>query len=227
MKQKSSEKVVVISGGSGYLGNSIAKLFKKSGFTVLNVDIDITKRGEVKEFSDRVINRYGQIYCIIHAASAPLVRKFILSGTENDFRSQFSVNVTGAFYLFQNLSSVLIPGGAIIGITTKAIEPGTPYSASGSYVPAKYALRGLLRVLSNELKDRSIRVYALSPAFMPGGLNQELSKGIKEFIIRKSAPGDITNPTEVAEFLLELVSDTSGSLTGKLVTVPSRSVTDL
>ena len=228
MKKESTatKKIVVISGGSGYLGNSISKLLSSRGLIIVKLDADITKIAAVKKFADKVVNQHGQIFGIIHAASAPLIRKPMLAGTENNFKSQFSVNVIGAFHLFKSLSPAILPGGVIIGITTTAIEPNTVHSFSGSYIPAKYALKGMLRVLNNELKNRSIRVYALAPAFMPGGLNKDLPKAVKTFI-EKSTPKEITSPVEVAKVVLELIDDTSGTLKGKSISIPNRSTTNL
>lgn len=244
--KKETKKIAVISGGAGYLGSVIARKLAGNGFIVIaitktnktGVDViknkfihyivaDITDTKSVKKIVKEVQNRFGKISAIIHAASAPLVRKPILAESREDFESQLLVNVTGAFNLFKFFCPIVLSGGAIIGIISKAADTGAAHSPSGSYVPAKYALRGLLRVLSSELKEQSIMICGVAPAFMPGGLNRDIPKKIIEFIKKKSLPEAITRPEEVAETILNLINDENKIMNGKSITVPGRIITDL
>jgi len=224
--KKETKKIVVISGGTGYLGSAIVRKLSRCGFVVViitrddkeksgfvnndfihYVAADITNTKLVEKIAKEVKNRFGKISAIIHAASAPLVRKPLLAESNKDFESQLLVNVTGAFNLFKFFCPIVSSGGAVIGITSQAINSGVPHSPSGSYIPAKYALRGLLRVLSNELKEQSIRVYDVAPAFMPGGLNRDIPEKALEFIKKKSSPKEITSPEKIAGKILSLIND--------------------
>ncbi len=209
MKNKSSKKIAVISGGTGYLGSAIAHQLVENGFEVVLISktkgVDITNPKAVEKLAEKVKNKFGTITALIHASSAPLIRQPVLTGSLKDFESQFSVNVLGAFNLFKSFCPLIIPGGAIVGITSQAIEKND-YFPSGSYLPSKFALKGLLKVLSHELKDRSIRVYEIAPAFMPGGLNQDLPEVVKKFIQAKSRPEEITTPEEVAKLITKLIN---------------------
>lgn len=244
--KKEAKKIVVISGGAGYLGSAIARKLSDSGFIVViiaknnkkntefinnrsvhYIAANITNMVSIEKIAKKIKNQFGKILAIIHAASAPLIRKAVLEETLKDFESQLSVNVTGAFNLFKSFCPIILPDGAIIGITSQAINSGVAHSPSGSYVPAKCALRGLLRILSNELKKQSIRVYDVAPAFMPGGLNRDIPKTAIEFIKKKSLPKEIADPEEVAETILDLVNNKNKIPNGKSITVPGRAITNL
>ena len=218
--------------GNGFIVIAITKT-NKTGVDVIKnkfihyIVADITDTKSVKKIVKEVQNRFGKISAIIHAASAPLVRKPILAESREDFESQLLVNVTGAFNLFKFFCPIVLSGGAIIGIISKAADTGAAHSPSGSYVPSKYALRGLLRVLSSELKEQSIMICGVAPAFMPGGLNRDIPKKIIEFIKKKSLPEAITRPEEVAETILNLINDENKIMNGKSITVPGRIITDL
>lgn len=241
-----NNKVVVISGGTGYLGSFIARKLADCGFVVMVITrdnkknaefinnnsvhyiaADITNTESVEKIAEEVKNRFGKVSAIIHAASAPLVRKPILAESREDFESQLSVNATGAFNLFKFFCPIVLSGGAVIGITSRAIDSRVMHSPSGSYIPAKYALRGLLRVLSSELREQSIRVYGVAPAFMPGGLNRDIPKTAVEFIKTKSLPEEIASPEEVADTILDLINDKNKTMSGKSITVPGHVMTDL
>ncbi len=225
--KKETEKIAVISGGAGYLGSAIARKLSDRGFVVVIISIDITNTAEVEKIAKEIKNQFGKISTIIHAASAPLVRKPILAESREEFESQLSVNVIGAFNLFKFFCPMVVSGGAVIGITSQAINGGATHSPRGSYIPAKCALRGLLRVLSQELREQSIRVYGVAPAFMPGGLNRDIPKAAIEFIKKKSSPEEITSPKEVVDTILDIINDKSGSMNGKSIAVPGRSITNL
>ncbi|MDO8743458.1 MAG: SDR family oxidoreductase [Candidatus Azambacteria bacterium] len=242
----SNKKIAVISGGAGYLGSAIARKLAGNGFTVVAItktnktatDIiknefinyvtaDITDTESIKKIAEEVKNRFGKVSAVIHAASAPLVREPLLSQSLKDFQSQLSVNIVGAFNLFKSFYPIILPGGTIIGITSKAADTGAAHSPSGSYIPAKYALRGLLRVLSSELKEQSILVCGVAPAFMPGGLNRDIPKAVVEFIKKKSSPEEITSPEEVAEVIFDIINDKVADMNGKSIAIPGRALTDL
>lgn len=207
MKTKLSKKVVVISGGSGYLGSFISHLLREQGFTVLVLDrktVDVTDTKEIRLAAKKIKAKYGSVETVIHAASARLIRQPILTQSRKDFEAQFSVNVLGAFNLFKYFCPIISRGGAIIGITSKSIDT-EKYSPSGSYVPAKYALRGLLNILKRELSEQSIRVYEIAPAFMPGGLNSDIPKKVVELIKNKSKPEEITTPEKISNIVLGMI----------------------
>lgn len=244
--EKEVKKIAAISGGTGYLGSAITRKLTDNGFIVVAITktaktaadliknesvhyiaADITNAKSVEKIAEEVKNRFGQVSAIIHAASAPLIRKPLLAQSHNDFESQLSVNATGAFNLFKFFCPLALPKSAIIGITSQAIGDNAAHSPSGSYIPAKYALRGLLRVLSNELRERSIRVYGVAPAFMPGGLNRDIPKAAVEFIKKKSLPEEVTSTEEVAEVIFDLINDKSANMSGKSIAVPGRALIDL
>lgn len=240
-------KVAVISGGTGYLGSSITQALINSNFIVVVINrnkkenttdfinnqsvqwfgADITNYQAVEQIAKKVKDQFGVVSTIIHAASAPLIRRPMLEQSLDDFEWQFKINVIGAFNLFKYFCPIIIPGGTVIGITSKSIDAGITSLPSGSYIPAKYALRGLLRVLSNELKDQAVGVYGVAPAFMPGGLNRDLPDPIKELLKKKSKPQDITTPEEVAETVLRLINDKPQDLNGKSITIPGLTITNL
>jgi NAD(P)-dependent dehydrogenase (short-subunit alcohol dehydrogenase family) len=242
-------RVAVISGGLGYLGRAISLKFLRVGWSVavitrrpaefpdeLSVEekgrlvvsvCDLSDETEVLRVAETILKKFGKVDVCIHAAAPPIVRKPILSQDFNDFNRQLAVGVYGGFNLFRSFAPKLSKGGALIGITSQAIEPdGGEASRYGSYVPAKYALRGLLRVLSAELKKQAIRVYAVSPGFMAGGLNGDLPKSFLAIALAKGEEMSVTSGEEVAEVIMGLVAENQIP-TGSSITVPERQVSGL
>lgn len=239
-----NKKIVVVAGGSGYLGSHIVSTLIKADFFVVIIatrnnnnfvnnssvyflDVDISDSEAVAKGAQEIFDKFGKIFAIIQAASAPLIRESILVGSVDAFRSQFKVNVVGAFNLFKYFCPNMIENGMIVGITSQAIESEALITSSGSYIPAKYALRGLLRVLATELQKQSISVCAVAPAFMPGGLNGDISEPVMEFIKKKSQPENITSPEYVAQVVVDLLNKKIENINSKSIAVPSRVITNL
>jgi len=234
------KKIAVISGGSGFLGKAVARECTAHGFTVIALEkklnnssripnvrykrADITKEKEVQRVTEEIKKEYGEIFTIIHTASAPISRTPILSLLFPDFKNQFSVNVFGAFYLFKYFSEILNVNGSVIGITSSALFSKTAHSKNGSYVSAKFGLHGLLKSLSNEAP---FRVYSIDPAFMPGGLNKDIPEPVRDLIIKKSPPEEITSPEEVADAILVLINDLERKWHGKTISIPGFLVNQL
>ena len=246
IKTKQNSRVAVISGGSGYLGSAIVRKLMDEDFVVVVITRssekkqknsndklvhyfvgDITDEKSVIKIAEKVQSKLGGVSLVVHCASAKLIRKPILSLDSKDFEEQFHVNSLGAFNLFKVFSSVTLPNGVFVGITSRAIENGGKHSISGSYIPSKYALKGLLRVLAVELSQKSIRVYGVAPAFMIGGLNRDIPEKAMEFIKKKSLKDEITDPEEVAGIILDIVNNKAKYENGKSITVPGGKITDL
>lgn len=223
---KKNKKTVVVAGGSGYVGQYITEALIKSGYFVVNLSADITRSKEVAGAAKKIRSECKSVAAVIHCAAVPLVRKPILLQKDEDFKAQFNVQVIGAFHLFKYFAPLLSDNGAFLAITSQASDPGASYAGStGSYVPAKYALRSFLKVLAHELKDT--RVYAIAPAFMPGGLNNDISPLVKKFILEKSKPGHIADPREVAKAILDMIGDKAGNFKGTSVAIPGFKTSDL
>src|SRR5882724_1691102 len=114
---ENKKSVVVISGGTGYLGTRISDVLTKNGFVVCSVNketVDITNEQAVKKFVEATKEEYGHIDVLIHAASAPLTRKPLLSLSEEDFTYQLAVTVTGAFNLCKHCKEIMAPNACVI-----------------------------------------------------------------------------------------------------------------
>src|SRR3989344_5245971 len=182
-------QVAVISGARGYLGSAIMREFEAHDWNVVSLSprsklsCDCTDAKQVAAAFSRIKSKYKVVDACIHAAAAPIDRKAIFQLTAKEFKHQIDVSTFGAFNLFKYVAPLLRPGGVLIGITSSTLLPGR-VQPSGSYVPAKYALQGLLRVLSQELPEQ--RVYAVAPDFLPGGLNRDIPESVRTFIGKKT-----------------------------------------
>ena len=85
--------------------------------------------------------------------------------SEEHFDKQFGVNVRGTLFTVQKALPLLQPGGAIVLTASTTSATGSP--AFSVYSATKAAIRPFARTWSVDLKDRKIRVNAISPGIIP------------------------------------------------------------
>jgi len=194
---------------------------KSEEFAALSVGLyqcDITDQKKVCEVLLQIEKELGPIVVGIHAAHSPLVRKNVSEVDITTFEKQFTVGVFGGFNFLSEIALLMKSrkDGILIGITTSAIEQDPSedsfagYIAAksalvGGYVAAKYALKGLLKEFAQTLKEDNIRVYAVAPGFLAGGLNADLPPRLFEFLKEKAPNGQITEATDVAQAVASLI----------------------
>lgn len=222
-------KVAVISGGMGYVGQEVALQFVKAGIKVAliynnttkkEIDIFLKKLGngsqaykcdlaeinQVNSVLNKIEKEMDQIYLCIHTAGIKPIRKQIHLTSKSELDSQMSGAFVSAFNFLSVCTQKLKQNkcGVILAITTIGVLiPGATRSL-GAYIPAKFALQGMLTMLKDELSPYNIRVYSVAPGFMDGGMNKDIPQAFKEIIIKNSITKKITSAKEVAKKILTI-----------------------
>ena len=138
--------------------------------------------------------------------------------TEEFFDSIFNINVKGLLFTVQK-ALPLLPDGASI-ILNASIVASKGFSSTSVYSATKAAVRSFARTWATDLKDRRIRVNAVSPGstdtpglselFASSETGQQRLK-----MISNSVPlGRLGTPNEVGKAVVFLASDDSSYITG-------------
>lgn len=227
------QKVALISGAFGYVGRAVAKHLAEGGFTLVLLyttttdeevarqlknlpgtghcayRCDLTKEDEVKHVIEMIQKKYGALTVCVHAAGLKPERKKITATTTESLRKQLEVHVIGAHTFLTHVAPHMKQDGVIVGITTIGILVSEATKSLGGYVPAKYALHGILTMLRDEVHSRGIRVYSLAPGFMAGGMNQDIPNAFVDMVRAKSVTKTITTGEDIAKEVLDLYNRSS------------------
>jgi NAD(P)-dependent dehydrogenase (short-subunit alcohol dehydrogenase family) len=138
--------------------------------------------------------------------------------TEELYDSIFSINVKGLLFTVQK-ALPLLPDGASI-ILNASIVASKGLAANSVYSATKAAVRSFARTWTTDLRDRRIRVNAVSPGSTDTpGLSELLASsetGQQRLqMISNSVPlGRLGTPDEIAKAVVFLASDDSSYITG-------------
>ncbi len=231
-------KIALVTGGNSGIGLATAKRFVNEGAYVFitgrrNVELAAAVReigrnvtgvqGDVSNLADldrlfAQIKREKDRLDIVFANAG--AAKFASFGqiTEDLFDSIFSTNVKGLLFTVQK-ALPLMPDGASI-ILNASIVGSKGLAANSVYSATKAAVRSFARTWTTDLKDRRIRVNAVSPgAIDTPGLSDLLSSSEvgqqRLTMISNAVPlGRLGTADEIAKAVVFLASDDSSYITG-------------
>ena len=230
---KLQDKVAVITGGTSGIGLATARLFVEEGAyvfimgrrqkeldeavnsigrDVVGVRGDVTNLGDLDRLYETVKSKKGRIDIVF--ANAGVGEGAVLEQvTESHFDKLFGINVKGVLFTVQKALPLLNDGGSIIVTGATAGSKGTP--TSGVYGATKAAVRCLVRVWTNELKDRRIRVNVVSPGPTDTRIQQQsVPADVLAQLVATTPMGRLGRPEDVAKAALFLASDDSSFVTG-------------
>jgi len=148
------------------------------------------------------------------------VARFAALGTitEDLYDSIFDINVKGLLFTVQKALPLLPDGASIILNASIVASKGLP--ANSVYSATKAAIRSFARTWTTDLKDRRIRVNAVSPGSIdtPGLSNllasSETGQQRMKMISNAVPLGRLGTPDEIAKAVVFLASDDSSYVTG-------------
>src|SRR5271155_3331148 len=231
-------KIALVTGGNGGIGLATAKQFVSEGAYVfitgrrkaeLEAAVgDIAKnvsgvQGDVANLEDldrlfaRIKQDKGKLDIVF--ANAGVARYSSLGEiTPELYDSIFNINVKGLLFTEQKALPLIPEGGSIILNASIVGSKGLP--ANSVYSATKAAVRSFARTWRMDLKERKIRVNALSPGpIKPPAYDKLAESGpagrqMLESIVNRVPMGRFGTPDEIARAAVFLASDDSTFITG-------------
>lgn len=238
MTNRFNNKVVVVTGGSSGIGLAAAKAFSAEGASVF-----ITGRRQdaldaaVKQIGGRVTAVRGdmavladidRLYDVVQQKHEQIDVLFANAGggemvplgaiTEDHYQRTFDTNVKGVLFTVQKALPLLKDGASVILTSSTTSISGTP--AFSVYSATKAAVRNFARNWMLDLKERHIRVNAISPGVTDtAGLNELFgggaqAQGTRDYLAGLIPAGRVGQPEEIANAVLFLASDEASFVNG-------------
>ena len=145
---------------TGRRENELNEAVAAIGRNVTAIPGDITKAADLERLFGAV-EAHGKGLDVLFANAGVATFAKIEDLTEEDLNHVFGINVVGTMLTVQKAIPLLNTGGSVIINVSTSADRGAP--SMGAYAASKAALRSFTRTWANELKDRGIRVNAISP----------------------------------------------------------------
>jgi NAD(P)-dependent dehydrogenase (short-subunit alcohol dehydrogenase family) len=195
----------------------LATAVKEIGRNLTGIQGDVSNLGDLDRLFAQIKREKGKLDIVFANAG---VAKFAPFGmiTEEVYDAIFDINVKGLLFTVQKALPLLPDGASIILNASIVASKGLP--ANSVYSATKAAIRSFARTWTTDLKDRRIRVNAVSPGSIdtPGLSNllasSETGQQRLKMISNAVPLGRLGKPIEIAKAVVFLASDDSSYVTG-------------
>jgi len=241
------DKVAVITGGGGSIGEAVSRLFLEHGAYLMLADadperlnataerlqsdrvctsvVDVRSSAQVGKMVQRTVERYGALDVVLSNAGNMGPICALSEYPEDGFDDVLAVHVRGAFLCCKHALPHMRPGGSIIITSSVAGVRGDP--GPYGYITAKHAQVGLMRAVAKEAAKLQVRVNTLHP----GPVENEFQRSVESLItpvLQQDAGqyfdniiplGRHAEPGEIANAALFLASAQSSFVTASVMMV--------
>jgi NAD(P)-dependent dehydrogenase (short-subunit alcohol dehydrogenase family) len=195
----------------------LAAAVREIGRNVTAVQGDVSNRSDLDRLFAQIKQEKEKLDILFANAG---IAKYAPLGkiTEEHYDSIFNVNVKGLLFTVQKALALMPDGSSII--LNASIVASKGFSSNSVYSATKAAVRSFARTWTTDLKDRRIRVNAVSPGSIDTpGLNNlfassETGQQRLKMISNAVPLGRLGTPDEIAKAVVFLASDDSSYITG-------------
>jgi NAD(P)-dependent dehydrogenase (short-subunit alcohol dehydrogenase family) len=229
----STQRTVIVTGGSRGIGAGLVKGFLGRGYNVVANARNITKSGEFEK-SDKLAlvdgniaeattaaniaevakNKFGSIDALVNNAGIYLAKRFT-DYTVDDLRSLVSVNLEGFFLITQVVVKQMLAqntGGSIVNLSAAQVNHPIAGIDSSVAMMTKGGLEAVTRSLAMEYAREGIRVNAVAP----GVVDTPMHEGQSEDFLKMRQPiGQIAQVKDIVDAIVYLTE--AGQVTGDVL----------
>ncbi len=246
---KLTGKVAIVTGGAGYFGIPICEALAEAGATVIlasrdevkcetvaaelrgrglsatGMGLDLGNEHSIRQFVDRVTDRFGRIDTLVNNAVSRDGYKDLEDLTKADWDGAQAVNSTGLMLITQAVVKIMRQqaSGSIINIGSIQGVQGPHFPVYGdtgmtspvNYTYDKWAIVGFTKWLATFYGKFNVRANCISPGGYGPGVAQDI--GDNEFVenYKRLTPlGRFADDADIKGPIVFLASDAAAYVTG-------------
>ena len=188
-----SNKVVLITGGTGALGRAVVETFTSSNAACIAtyitdkeaenaktkigtldlVKADITKEDQVRKLVSHVVEKHGRIDVLVNVVGGYMGGKKVTELEESEWDKMMNLNLKSAFLISKHVLPVMVPAkhGKMVHISSRTGLKSSGYDSA--YAASKSGLIRLVESISEEVKEYGINVNCILPSIIDTDANRK------------------------------------------------------
>ena len=235
-------KVALVTGASRGIGRAIADALAGAGIAVIGT---ATSSAGAEQITARFVERnfvgQGMVLNVNDVASISLLLKeveenfgaptvlvnnagitkdnILLRMKEDEWSDVVNTNLNAVFRLSKACVRAMTKAkwGRIVNISSVVGSMGN--SGQSNYSATKAGVEGFSRALAKELGSRNITVNTVAPGFIDTDMTKNLPVASKDVMLSQIPLARLGEPSEIADVVSFLVSDSAGYITGETIHV--------
>jgi len=203
---------------------ALAVSIREIGRKASAVACDITDQRSVDSVVEAALGEHGRLHTVISAAGLLFRTRPLIEFTHEEFNNVLQTDVMG----FLNIAKATVPalraggGGSMTALITTAVERTVPTDALSATPKAAVAM--MVRMLAHEEVKNGIRVNAVGPGVIEGGMvppmrADEQTRNLLAGAVQATPMGRLGQVEEVAEMIAFLSSARASYVTGQRIMV--------
>ncbi len=235
-------KVVIITGAGRGIGRETALLLAGEGAQVAVCDrdpaavqevsrqivraggeasahaLDVTRRSEIAEMVQQVMERFGRIDVLINNAGITMDAT-LGKMTEEQFDAVIDVNLKGVFNCTQAVLPQMVAQGRGKIISASSVVGVHGNFGQTNYAATKAGVIGMTKSWAKELGRKGITANAVAPGFIQTDMTAAMPEKVLAAMSEKTPVGRLGTPADIAKAYLFLASDDADFITGQVLGV--------
>jgi NAD(P)-dependent dehydrogenase (short-subunit alcohol dehydrogenase family) len=203
---------------------SLASAIRALGRKGTALACDVTSPSSVSSVVDAAVAEHGRVHTVVSSAGLIFRTRPLVEFTHEEFQNVIQTDVMGFF----NIAKASVPalrdggGGTLTALITTAVDRTVPTDALSATPKAAVAMQ--VRMLAHEEAPHGIRVNAVGPGVIEGGMvppmrEDEATKNLLASAVAVTPMGRLGLVEEVAETIAFLASAKASYITGQRLMV--------
>lgn len=228
-------KKILLTGGTGGIGKSLARDFNANGYYVIvtgrnkdrfnEIDFknpdktdfftcDLSIKGQLSSCLEKIIQKHPLIEILINNAGVTEDSLFLRMDLQK-WQNVIDINLNATFQITNFFLKQMVKNrwGRVINITSVVGHTGNIGQAN--YCASKMGIIGMSKSLALEVAKRGITINCISPGFIDTKMTQGLDENTKKLILEKIPLGRIGEPKDISNCALFIASENSNYITGQ------------
>ena len=234
-----SDRIAIVSGGSGGIGAATCRALAADGYRVLvgyggNADraaevaesaagdaeplhLDVTDEDSVKAAVEHATS-LGTLSAVINNAGVA-DDDLLLRLDAARFDHTVEVNLRGAYLLSRAALRPMLRarGGRIVSVASVVALRGNP--GQTAYAASKAGLIGFTKSLAREVARKGITANVVAPGFVATAMTDQLDEAARASLTEMAPTGKPVEAEQVAATIAFLASDPAAAITGAVIPV--------